>query len=171
MTPSIVEPVRTWAFVTGAGSGFGAGTARRFLEEGASVALNGQREHKLRETMAGFDPAKSLVHPGDVSDEEYVKRLVEDTVNKFGKLDVLVSNAAMAIFAPFAQGTTQDWRQMMATDLDSVLCYSRSIASSPENERFHHQGLVCIRFGWRLGAQFLQCGEGCHYQLDAFLGT
>ncbi len=120
MTPSIEEPVRTWAFVTGAGSGIGAGTARRFLEEGASVALNGRREHKLRETIAGFDPAKSLVHPGNVSDEEYVKRLVEDTVNKFGKLDVLVSNAPMAIFAPFAQGTTQDWPQMMATDLDSV---------------------------------------------------
>jgi meso-butanediol dehydrogenase/(S,S)-butanediol dehydrogenase/diacetyl reductase len=55
-----------------------------------------------------------------VSDEAYVKRLVEDTVNKFGKLDVLVNNAGMAIFGPFAQTTTQDWRKLMATDLDSV---------------------------------------------------
>ena len=38
--------------VTGAGTGIGAGTARRFLQEGASVALNGRREHKLRETVA-----------------------------------------------------------------------------------------------------------------------
>jgi meso-butanediol dehydrogenase/(S,S)-butanediol dehydrogenase/diacetyl reductase len=106
--------------VTGAGSGIGAGTARRFLQEGAFVALNGRRQHKLRETIAGFDSAKSLVHPGDVSDEEYVKRLVEDTVTKFGKLDVFVNNAAIAIFGPFAQTTTQDWRKLMATDLDSV---------------------------------------------------
>ena len=64
--------------VTGAGSGIGAGTARRFLREGACVVVNGRREHKLHETIAGSDSAKSLVHPGDVSDEAYVKRLVEE---------------------------------------------------------------------------------------------
>ncbi|MEH2411949.1 SDR family NAD(P)-dependent oxidoreductase [Nostoc sp.] len=106
--------------VTGAGTGIGAGTARRFLQEGAVVVLNGRREAKLRETIAGFDAAKSLVHPGDVSDETYVKRLVEDTVTKFGRLDVLVNNAGFATFGPFAQITTQDWRKMMATDLDGV---------------------------------------------------
>ena len=106
--------------VTGAGSGIGAGTARRFLQEGAFVVLNGRREHKLDETISGFDAAKSVVHPGDVSDEEYVKRLVEDTVTKLGKLDVLVNNAAIAHFGSFEQTTTQDWRKLMATDLDSV---------------------------------------------------
>jgi meso-butanediol dehydrogenase/(S,S)-butanediol dehydrogenase/diacetyl reductase len=106
--------------ITGAGTGIGAGTARRFLREGAFVTLNGRREHKLQETIKGFGAAKSLVHPGDVSDEEYVRRLVKDTVAKFGKLDVLVNNAGMAIFGPFAKTTTQDWRKVMATDLDGV---------------------------------------------------
>jgi meso-butanediol dehydrogenase/(S,S)-butanediol dehydrogenase/diacetyl reductase len=106
--------------VTGAGTGIGAGTARRFLKEGAFVVLNGRREHKLHETIAGFDSSKSLIHPGDVSDEADVKRLVEDTIAKFGKLDVLVNNAAFAIFGPFAKTTTQDWRKTMGTDLDSV---------------------------------------------------
>ena len=106
--------------VTGAGSGIGAGTARRFLREGVFVGLNGRREHKLQETIAGFDSSKSFVHPGDVSDEQYVKRLVGDTVAKFGKLDVLVNNAGFAIFGPFAKTTTQDWRKTMGTDLDSV---------------------------------------------------
>src|SRR3984885_12140163 len=111
--------------VTGAGSGIGAGTARRFLKEGAFVVLNGRREHKLHEIAAGFDAAKALVHPGDVSDEAYVKRLVEDTITKFGELHVLVNNAGMAIFGPFAQTTTQDWRKVMGTDLDSVYFASR----------------------------------------------
>lgn len=106
--------------VTGAGSGIGAGTARRFLQEGAFVTLNGRREHKLHETLAGFDPAHALVHAGDVSDEAYVNRLVEDTVTKFGKLDVLVNNAGMAIFGPFEQTNTPDWRTVMGTNLDSV---------------------------------------------------
>jgi meso-butanediol dehydrogenase/(S,S)-butanediol dehydrogenase/diacetyl reductase len=106
--------------VTGAGSGIGAGTARRFLKEGAFVTLNGRREHKLQETIVGFDAAKFFAHPGDVSDEEYVKRLVKDTISKFGRLDVLVNNAAFATFGPFAQTTTQEWRKLMATDLDGV---------------------------------------------------
>jgi meso-butanediol dehydrogenase/(S,S)-butanediol dehydrogenase/diacetyl reductase len=111
--------------VTGAGSGIGAATARRFLQEGASVVLNGRREHKLHETLAGLGEAKALVHPGDVSDEAYVKSLVEDTVTRFGKLDVLVNNAGMAVFGPFAQTTTQDWRKTMAADIDSVYFASR----------------------------------------------
>jgi meso-butanediol dehydrogenase/(S,S)-butanediol dehydrogenase/diacetyl reductase len=111
--------------VTGAGSGIGAGTARRFLQEGALVTLNGRREHKLHETSTGFDAAKVLIHSGDVSQEDYVKRLVEDTVARFGKLDVLVNNAAIATFGPFAQITTHDWRKLMATDLDGVYFSTR----------------------------------------------
>ena len=106
--------------VTGAGSGIGASTARRFLQEGAFVVLNGRRAARLHETITGFDTAKSLVHPGDVSDEAYVKRLVEDTVTKFGKLNVLVNNAGFAIFGPFEQTTTEAWRKIMGTDLDGV---------------------------------------------------
>jgi meso-butanediol dehydrogenase / (S,S)-butanediol dehydrogenase / diacetyl reductase len=106
--------------VTGAGTGIGAATARRFLNEGAFVTLNGRREHKLQETIAGLDLTKSLIQPGDVSDEKYMKRLVEDTITKFGKLDVFVNNAGMAIFGPFEKTTTQDWRKVLATDLDSV---------------------------------------------------
>lgn len=113
------------AIVTGAGSGIGAATARRFLREGACVVVNGRREHKLHETIEGFDAAKTLVHSGDVSNEEYVTRLVADTVTTFGTLDVLVNNAATAVFGPFAQTTTQDWRKVMATDLDSVYFASR----------------------------------------------
>lgn len=112
--------------VTGAGSGIGAGTARRFLQEGARVTLNGRREHKLHETLTGFDPAQALIHAGDVSDESYVNRLVADTVARFGKLDVLVNNAGMAIFGPFEQTTTPDWRTVMSTNLDSVFFGARA---------------------------------------------
>ena len=106
--------------VTGAGSGIGASTAARFLDEGALVAVNGRREHKLRDTVAKYDEANVLVHPGDVSDELYVKQLVAETVSRFGKLDVLVNNAGMAVFGPFEQTTTEIWRKTMGTDLDSV---------------------------------------------------
>ncbi len=93
-----------------------AGTARRFLQEGATVALNGRRENKLVETIAGFDAAKSLVHPGDVSDAAYMKRLVGDVVAKLGRLDVFVNNAGFATFGPFEKITTQEWRKLLAVD-------------------------------------------------------
>jgi meso-butanediol dehydrogenase/(S,S)-butanediol dehydrogenase/diacetyl reductase len=111
--------------VTGAGSGIGAGTARRFLSEGAWVVLNGRREHRLLETTKGFDATRSLIHPGDVSQEDYMKRLIAETVEKFGKIDVLVNNAAFATFGPFANITTEDWHKLMATDIDSVYFGSR----------------------------------------------
>jgi NAD(P)-dependent dehydrogenase (short-subunit alcohol dehydrogenase family) len=60
-----------------------------------------------------------------ISDEAYVKRLVEDTVTKFEKLDVLISNAGMAIFGPVARTATKDWRKVTGTDLDSVYFASR----------------------------------------------
>ena len=111
--------------VTGAGSGIGSATARRFLSEGASVVLNGRREHKLHETAQGFNEAKVLIHSGDISDEAYVAKLVGDTVAKFGKLHVLVNNAGWAAFGPFEQTTTEVWRKTMATDLDGVFFGSR----------------------------------------------
>ncbi len=111
--------------VTGAGSGIGAATARRFLDEGASVVLNGRREEKLHETAKGFEAAKVLVHSGDVSNEEYIIRLVAETIAKFGRLDLLVNNAASATFGPFEQVTTEVWRKTMATDVDSVYFASR----------------------------------------------
>ncbi len=55
-----------------------------------------------------------------MSDEAYVKRLVEDTATRFRKLDVLVNNAGFATFGPFAQTTTEVWRKIMATDLDGI---------------------------------------------------
>jgi meso-butanediol dehydrogenase / (S,S)-butanediol dehydrogenase / diacetyl reductase len=111
--------------VTGAGTGIGAATARRFLREGATVVLNGRREQKLRETIADIDPAKSLIHAGDVSDEAYIKRLVVDTVSRFGRLDVFVNNAGVGIFGPFANLSTADWRRQLATNLDGVYFGSR----------------------------------------------
>lgn len=112
--------------VTGAGSGIGAGTARRFLQEGALVTLNGRRENRLQGTAEGVDPAQVLIHAGDVADEAYVNRLVADTVAHFGRLDVLVNNAGMAIFGPFEQTTTPDWRTVMGTNLDSVFFSARA---------------------------------------------
>jgi NAD(P)-dependent dehydrogenase (short-subunit alcohol dehydrogenase family) len=128
--------------VTGAGSGIGAGTARRFLQEGAFVVLNGRRKHKLHETIAGFDAAKSFVHPGDVSDEKYVKRLVEDTITKFGKLETsFASVEQFAILNPKGtrEPSTDVDRHWVCGDRQNFLATSSKPSWSSRLSRRCHQ--------------------------------
>jgi meso-butanediol dehydrogenase / (S,S)-butanediol dehydrogenase / diacetyl reductase len=106
--------------VTGAGSGIGAATAKRFLAEGASVVLNGRRKEKLAETAHGIDSKRVLLHDGDISDEAYVTKLIADTAAKFGRIDVLVNNAGVAAFGPILKSTTEQWRNVMSIDVDGV---------------------------------------------------
>jgi meso-butanediol dehydrogenase/(S,S)-butanediol dehydrogenase/diacetyl reductase len=112
--------------VTGAGTGIGAATAKRFLSEGASVILNGRRREKLEETASGFDAAKVLVHEGDVSDQSYVQSLMDATVARFGRIDVLVNNAAVLAVGPFLQIPTDEWHRVMRINVDGVFYATRS---------------------------------------------
>jgi NAD(P)-dependent dehydrogenase (short-subunit alcohol dehydrogenase family) len=86
------------ALVTGAGSGMGAATAILLAERGAAVTLVGRRRTKLDEVADEIRRAggRPLVHEGDVSDPEDVRRAVEHTVAEFGGLDLAVNNAAIA---------------------------------------------------------------------------
>lgn len=112
--------------VTGAGSGIGAATAKRFLAEGAFVVLNGRRKEKLAETADGVDPARVLLHDGDISDEAYVQQLIGATIARFGRIDVLVNNAGVAAFGPILNSTTEQWRKVMSIDVDGVYFATRA---------------------------------------------
>src|SRR5580704_9612978 len=106
--------------VTGAGSGIGAATAKRFLEEGAAVVLNGRRKSKLEETANGFPADKILIESGDISDRKYVLALAERTVHKFRQIDVLVNNAAISVLGSFGETAEEDWHKVMRTNVDGV---------------------------------------------------
>lgn len=106
--------------VTGAGSGIGAATAKKFGAEGAYVVLAGRTEEKLRKVSQDIPDGKSLVCVVDVSKQEEVESLVRDTLHKFGRLDVLVNNAGVAPEGKITEASVEDWREVMATDLDGV---------------------------------------------------
>src|SRR6478736_1796229 len=99
------------AIVTGAGTGIGAATAVRFVKEGGSVVLVGRRESKLQETARDIgDPKRIEIIPGDVNDEATAQRAVEACLKRFGRLDVVVNNAAYYAPAPFLTSDLRQWR-------------------------------------------------------------
>lgn len=106
--------------VTGAGSGIGAGTAKRFLNEGAQVVLLSRHEIELKETAKGFDKDQYLIQKTDVSDEKQVRKMVDATIDKFGKIDVLINNAGIAVMGKIIDISAQAWRTQMATNIDGV---------------------------------------------------
>jgi meso-butanediol dehydrogenase/(S,S)-butanediol dehydrogenase/diacetyl reductase len=116
--------------VTGAGSGIGAATARRFAEEGACVVLAGRTEEKLRKVAESLPADRALVRVTDVSQMEAVQGLVREAVDRFGALHVMINNAGVAPDGKITEASPDDWRQVMAIDVDGV--YHGCRAAIPE---------------------------------------
>lgn len=114
--------------VTGAGSGLGAAMAVRLLADGHAVVLAGRREDALQETarLAEREGAggAALVVPTDVTDETGVQALVAAAVQRFGRLDVMVTNAGtMQHGGAVDEVSPQDWRSTVEVNLTGTfLC-------------------------------------------------
>lgn len=106
--------------VTGAGSGIGAATAKRFASEGASVVLVGRTRTKLENVHQQLENRHHLIAPCDIADPEQVKDMARLVIEKFGKIDVLVNNAGSVIQGKIHEVSVSDWKNLMGTDLDGV---------------------------------------------------
>ncbi len=106
--------------VTGAGSGIGEATARRFSEEGARVLLAGDTQAKLDRVAATLPPERTRVQRTDVADPQQVEAMVRAAVDAFGRLDVLVSNAGVAPEGAVGDASLDDWKKTMDTNAGGV---------------------------------------------------
>ncbi len=93
------------AIVTGAGTGIGEAAARLFAERGADVVLVGRRREKLDEVAAAVESAgrRALPLAEDLADHAAPRRIVESTLERLGRLDVLVNNAASFALGPVGE--------------------------------------------------------------------
>ncbi|KAL0867461.1 hypothetical protein ABMA27_008248 [Loxostege sticticalis] len=106
--------------VTGASSGIGAATAVAFGKEGASVVLVGRNEERLQNVADQC--AGALVVKADVANEDDAKRIVDNTLERFGKIDVLVNNAGIAKFGTILGGKVMDtYDEIMNTNLRAAV--------------------------------------------------
>ncbi|MEE4071668.1 SDR family oxidoreductase [Pseudomonas viridiflava] len=112
--------------VTGAGSGIGEATAKRFAREGASVVLVGRNEEKLKKVHAQLEGEGHVVRAADVADLSDVEALFKEVASHFGRLDVLVNNAGIVKSGKVTELEVQDWKELMSVDLDGVFYCTRS---------------------------------------------
>ena len=116
MTPPCEQKV---ALVTGAARGIGLATARRFLAEGWRVALLDIENDLLQRAVATLDnPDDTLPLHCDVSDPAAVQTAIEAVGKRFSRLDALINNAAIAVFAPVMETTEADWTRILAVNLN-----------------------------------------------------
>lgn len=121
---------RKVAIVTGGGVGIGFGIAYRLAEAGANVVIAARNEEQ------GNRAAKELTGKGweataittDVSVEESVKRMVKETVKKYGSTDILVNNAGIYPQIPLRQMTLADFREVIAINLDGVFLCTKYVS-------------------------------------------
>ncbi|MFQ1000609.1 SDR family NAD(P)-dependent oxidoreductase [Modestobacter sp. SSW1-42] len=105
--------------VTGGGSGIGLAITRAFLDAGATVAVTGRRADRLEQALAGAPGERTAAVPADVSDPAQVAGLVEQVVQRFGRLDVVVSNAAGYEAGPVTELADDAWERLRATNVDA----------------------------------------------------
>lgn len=114
---------RKVALVTGGSRGIGAAITRRLAAEGASVVLTYSQSAEKAEAIAEEivrNGGQALAVKADSADPAAVTEAISQAVSKFGHLDILVNNAGIYIGKPFVEHTLEDYRKLMAVNVDSV---------------------------------------------------
>lgn len=111
-----MDPHGKVVIITGASAGIGAATARRFAAAGARLAL-AARSREALERLAATLPGAPLVAPTDVSDPGACQALIDQTVARFGRVDILINNAGVGLAGPVAALDPADLERAMAVDL------------------------------------------------------
>lgn len=111
--------------ITGASRGIGAAAARLFANRGYRVAVNYHRSRREAEALAG--ELGGIAVQADVSDAAQVQKMVDNVLEKFCQLDILVCNAGIAQQKLFGDLTDADWRHMFGVNVDGMFYTIRAV--------------------------------------------
>ncbi len=112
------------AIVTGASSGMGEAIAEELVQRGVRVALFARRENRLQalaQRLAGNGSNETLIVPGDVRKPEDVQNLVNQTMQRWGKLDIVIANAGFGYRSPIVEGDVERWKNLLDTNVYGLL--------------------------------------------------
>jgi gluconate 5-dehydrogenase len=125
------------ALVTGGGSGLGLAMARGLAEAGATVVLNGRTTARLEAAAAGLVAAglRAEIAAFDVTDPAAVSAAVGALEARLGNIDILVNNAGMTRRGPVESLSDDDWRTVLATNLDAAFYVARAVVPGMKKKR------------------------------------
>jgi len=112
--------------VTGASRGLGRAAAERFHERGASVAVNARGAGRA-EALAKSIGARALAVPGDVAAPGVAEEIVRRTLERFGRVDVVVNNAAFARSTRFPDLTAEEWREALEVNMTAPFLMTKAV--------------------------------------------
>jgi NAD(P)-dependent dehydrogenase (short-subunit alcohol dehydrogenase family) len=140
------------ALVTGGGGGIGKATAKRLLDEGASVVLNGRRPEVLEAAQAELDPGgeRTALVAGDAGRPDTAEELVAAARERFGGIDVLVNSTGIFRPTPFLEQTEEHFEEA----LDSILRPTFYVAQAAAREMVGRGGGAIVSVGsmWAIDA-------------------
>jgi 3-oxoacyl-[acyl-carrier protein] reductase len=117
------------AIVTGSGQGIGRGVALCFARAGAHVVIADQAEERIAPVVAAAQDlgVRALGIPTDVSRANDIQRLVQQTIERFGKIDILINNAGRVVVKPMVEQNEADWDRVVDTNLKGVFLCCRYV--------------------------------------------
>lgn len=148
--------------ITGGSRGIGAACARAFAAQGCRVAINYNKSEEKAQalceelTALGYDVM--AVH-ADVSDSASVGRMIDLVEERFGRIDVLVNNAGIAMQKLFTDTTDSEWERMIGTNLSAAFYCARAVASAMIRE---HSGCII-----NIASMWGEVGASCEVAYSA----
>ena len=119
------------AFITGGGKNIGRAIAINLASTGCNIVLNGNSDTKACEETAKVlleKGVKASIVMGNVGSADEVKRMASEALDKFGRIDILVNNAAIRPSKPFLEMEDHDWHRVLDIDLNSAFYTCRAFA-------------------------------------------
>jgi NAD(P)-dependent dehydrogenase (short-subunit alcohol dehydrogenase family) len=123
------------AIVTGAARGLGLAVAQRLHDRGAAVAVN-VRDAERAEAVARELGERALAVAGDVAVESTPDTIVERTIARFGRLDILVNNAALPLTTRFEQLTVDEWRRALEVNLTAPFRMIKAVLPAMKAQQY-----------------------------------
>lgn len=114
------------AIVTGAAKGIGRSIAEGLSKQGIKVIANYNTSEKQAKELKEKNPEIDIFQ-ADISKREEVKKIVDYTINKYGKIDILVNNAGIAETKLFTDVTDEDWNKIINNNLYSAFCMTQEV--------------------------------------------
>jgi len=114
------------AIITGASSGIGAALAVQFSQRGTCITLAARRLDRLKE-VARKCPGEVLPLAADLTQDSDRRRIVQQTVDRWGRVDILVNNAGLGIYGDFLSAGEGDWRRIFEVNLFALVFMTRTV--------------------------------------------